>query len=218
MKTKDRIILKAVELFNEHTASAVSNNRIAAEMGISPGNLHYHFRNRESVIREIYFILFRKMDGLWYEPSFYGSEDGIVDYFYKLSRLLYEYRFCYRELNVLLKNDPVLREEYTARNARILQQMEKLFHSYVDAGIMKKIDSEKDRRYIIENTWVVGLMWISYADLLYEDVTSSIIHESVYHLYYSMKPYLTARSGRKIEEAILGNKKRDIFSTEKKSE
>lgn len=214
MKTRDLILLKAIELFNEHTASAVSNNRIAAEMGISPGNLHYHFRNKESVIRAIYSILFEKMDGLWYEPAFYGSEDGLIAYFYKLSKLLYEYRFCYRELNVLMKNDPVLREEYIARSGRILQQMEKLFHSYVDAGIMKRIDSEKDRRYIIENTWIVGLMWISYADLLYEDITSRIIHESVYHLYYTMKPYLTARADRKIEEAILGNKKNALTSTE----
>lgn len=213
MKTKDLILLKALELFNEHSASAISNNRIAAEMGISPGNLHYHFRTKEAVIRAIYYILFEKMDNLWYEPSFYGSEDGIVDYFYKLSGLLYEYRFCYRELNVLLKNDPVLKEEYAARNSRILKQMEQLYHSYVEAGIMKSINSENDRSYIIENTWIIGLMWITYADILYKDVTSSIIHESVYHLYYNMKPYLTAKADRKIEEAILGNKKRDLLST-----
>ena len=202
MKTRDRILLKALELFNEYTASAISNNRIAAEMGISPGNLHYHFKNKESVIREIYHILFEKMDSIWYEPASYGSEAGLIDYFYKLSGLLYEYRFCYLELNVLLKNDPVLKEEYALRTGSILRQMEKLYLSYVDAGIMKNIDSEQDRRYIIENAWIVGLMWISYADILHKKLTSEIIHESVRHIYYIIKPYMTPESAKKIELSL----------------
>jgi AcrR family transcriptional regulator len=194
--------MKALELFNEYTASAISNNRIAAEMGISSGNLHYHFKNKESVIREIYHLLFEKMDNIWYEPASYGSEEGLIDYFYKLSGLLYEYRFCYLELNVLLKNDPVLKDEYAARTGKILLQMEKLYNSYVDAGIMKSIGSEDDKRYIVENAWIVGLMWISYADMVYKKLNNEIIHESVRHIYYIIKPYMTPGSAKKVEERL----------------
>jgi len=208
MKTRDRIIQKAVELYNEYSASEISNNRIAAEMGISPGNLHYHFKNKESIIREIYKILFYKMDKIWYEPAFYGSEEGLIDYFYELSRLLYEYRFCYFELNVLLKNDPELKEEYALRSERIQQQMKNLYHSYVDAGIMKNIGSEEDEKYVVENAWIVGLMWITYADMIHKKLNSDIIHESVRHIYYIIRPYMTPKSGRRIEERLMGNRSR----------
>ena len=43
MKTKDKIIAKAIDLFNIHGTKAISTNHIAKELGISPGNLYYHF-------------------------------------------------------------------------------------------------------------------------------------------------------------------------------
>ena len=53
MKTKDKIITIANELFNLHGTKAISTNHIAREMGISPGNLYYHFRSKDDIIRSI---------------------------------------------------------------------------------------------------------------------------------------------------------------------
>ena len=53
MKTKDKIIATAINLFNLHGTKAISTNHIAKEMGISPGNLYYHFRSKNDIIRSI---------------------------------------------------------------------------------------------------------------------------------------------------------------------
>ena len=53
MKTKDKIIATAIDLFNIHGTKAISTNHIAKEMGISPGNLYYHFRSKNDIIRSI---------------------------------------------------------------------------------------------------------------------------------------------------------------------
>ena len=54
MKTRDRIIHSATELFNDQGERNITTNHIAAHLGISPGNLYYHFRNKEDIIHSIF--------------------------------------------------------------------------------------------------------------------------------------------------------------------
>ena len=57
VSTKEAIVITAIELFNEKGTAAVSTNRIAEAMGISPGNLYYHFRNKEEIIHGSLLVL-----------------------------------------------------------------------------------------------------------------------------------------------------------------
>ncbi len=50
MKTRDRILECALTLFNQQGEPNVSTLEIANEMGISPGNLYYHFHGKEPLI------------------------------------------------------------------------------------------------------------------------------------------------------------------------
>ena len=54
MGAKERVVEAAIRLFNERGTAAVSTNHIADGAGISPGNLYYHFRNKEEIIRAIF--------------------------------------------------------------------------------------------------------------------------------------------------------------------
>lgn len=61
MKTKDKILETALELFNTSNTQAATTNHIAAAMGISPGNLHYHYKNREEIIFSLYERMFDEL-------------------------------------------------------------------------------------------------------------------------------------------------------------
>lgn len=50
MKTRDRILECALQLFNEEGEPNVSTLQIANELGISPGNLYYHFHGKEPLV------------------------------------------------------------------------------------------------------------------------------------------------------------------------
>ena len=54
MGTRERIIDVALEMFNENGERAVTTNHIASRLGISPGNLYYHFRNKQAIIANLF--------------------------------------------------------------------------------------------------------------------------------------------------------------------
>src|SRR5690242_19244169 len=113
MSTKDRILETALELFNQQGTSAVSTNHIAEALHMSPGNLYYHYRNKDEIIRALFERLFHAWD-----VSFALPKDHVptLDDLKALARInfeiLWRYRFAYRELIVLLNQDAILRERY----------------------------------------------------------------------------------------------------------
>ena len=60
IKTRERIVQFSLELFNQQGERNVSTNHIAAHMEISPGNLYYHFPNKQAIIA----VLFAEYESL----------------------------------------------------------------------------------------------------------------------------------------------------------
>jgi AcrR family transcriptional regulator len=88
------ILETAKTLFNQHGTSKVSTNHIAQEAGISPGNLYYHFKDKNHIIRELY----EQMINAWEAP--YMEIESLDLTFAYLKRfiqadfkLLWDYRF-----------------------------------------------------------------------------------------------------------------------------
>jgi len=201
-RTKEKILLTAIELFNKYTASAISTNHIAAEMNISPGNLYYYFKNKEEIIKEIFLRLAEGADRIWYNPELGKTEESLIDYFKNLASHMYAFRFFYLELNVLLKNDPELRKTYMERADRIIQQMKLVFAEFIRHNIMKNFESERERIFLLRNIWTVGQMWMTYSNLKYDNITPEIVNDGVWQMYTVVERLITKKSKIKIEKIL----------------
>ena len=62
MKTRDRILNAALELFNQQGERKVTTNHIAAHLDMSPGNLYYHFKNKQEIIFELFLSYEARVD------------------------------------------------------------------------------------------------------------------------------------------------------------
>ena len=53
-KTRDSILLTALDAFGEEGTAQVTTNNIADILEISPGNVYYYFKNKQEIIEALY--------------------------------------------------------------------------------------------------------------------------------------------------------------------
>src|SRR6185295_7832493 len=99
--TRDRILNTSLRLFNEEGVAAVSTHRIAAELGMSPGNLHYHFKTKQLVVT----WLFRRFEERFAPCIDAAATVTALDDLWLSLHLTFEavseYRFVYRDIGYL---------------------------------------------------------------------------------------------------------------------
>src|SRR5262245_27869463 len=116
-RTKNRILETAIELFNDKGTKAVTTNHIAAALGMSPGNLYYHFRNKEEIIRAIFAQMHDVGVSEYQEINAEqgpGNAVSMEETFLMIQRFNWRYRFFKRELGALLQSDQELKAQFTA--------------------------------------------------------------------------------------------------------
>src|SRR5216117_3311983 len=106
MNTRERILATALRLFNESGTAPVSTNHIADELGISPGNLYYHFRNKEDIVEQVFARYEARMDQTLLVPE--ERLPNLEDVWLQLHLVfecMWDYRFLYRDLvDILSRN------------------------------------------------------------------------------------------------------------------
>lgn len=160
-KTKERILQLSLQLFNERGERSVTTNHIAAELGMSPGNLYYHFRNKNEIIKELmtqYQQQTLDMLALPDERSLDANDK--IGYFQVLSSQLWAYRFLHRDVYHLVENNEDFRKMYPNFASQVMQQGQKIYKAFVKAGLMEMTDSEIEALTV--NLWIVLTNWTNF--------------------------------------------------------
>jgi AcrR family transcriptional regulator len=135
--TRDRILQASLALFNEDGLASVSTHRIAAELGISPGNLHYHFKSK----RLIAAWLFRRFEERFAPCVQATASIHALDDLWLALHLMFEavneFRFIYRDIEHLLKECPELENRARSLTAHNLLAAKALCTGLADAGTIR---------------------------------------------------------------------------------
>jgi AcrR family transcriptional regulator len=194
IKTRERIVQCSLELFNQLGERSVSTNHIAAHMEISPGNLYYHFPNKQAIIAEL-FSEYETLVNTFLRPP-KGRQASVEDKRYYLLEILdgmWRYRFLHRDLEHLLDADPELAARYRRFSQHCLIQAMAIYGGFVEAGIlqMDKVQIES----LTLNTWIVLTSWVRFLCTTREDnsrLSQDAMRRGVYQVLMLESGYVTA--------------------------
>ncbi|MCM3761571.1 TetR/AcrR family transcriptional regulator [Alkalihalobacillus oceani] len=189
--TKERIIDAAIELFNVNSTGEVSTNHIAKEIGISPGNLYYHFQNKEEIIRAIFERMVADFHLLWSitkqqnELSFQELRSLLKSSF----ELEWKYRFFYRELIVLMKNDPDLKSRHSQIQQERMQQQRAFLQQLIDLGVLHDtVKGQLDA--LLKISWMISNYWLMFLESSgIEGITEELLEEGIDLIFTVFTPY-----------------------------
>jgi AcrR family transcriptional regulator len=190
--TQTRIVDAALELFNEHGTAAVSTNRVAEHCGISKGNLHYHFHNKQEIIRFLFQRVVDEMDAGWYRDHLDATLDHMAAMFVRQLQLIRDYRFFYREMADLLRQDRVLRRRYAHNRERRLIELERFFGALAARGLMNLPAEPRRLRSIVDITWIISENWLNYVDYHDRELTVEAVAAGYDEILEVLRPYLVA--------------------------
>ncbi len=190
-QTRERILETSLRLFNHLGAPHVTTADIAGEMNISPGNLYYHFRNKDQIIAELYAAFETRLEDLLGAPE--GRLADVEDlwlFLHLLFEAMWEFRFLYRDLDEILSRDRRLAMRFTRFVRRGVDTMIELCRSMVVARAMRA--SDREIAALSENVVVVATYWMSYQKILAgEDQADKInLDHAAYQVLSLIAPFL----------------------------
>lgn len=205
MKTKERILLGSLNLFNTHTASEVTTNDIARELKMSPGNLYFHYKNKEQIIRELFKRLASETILIWQPETKLArknTEFHLVDFIDKNLELYWKYRFFHRELYTLRKKDPELSKLWRAHLKKLGLIMIILYKHWVRAGYMTPIKSKSEMEFIGELLFVASNSFMQFFETVDREPNQRTVEKAKKHIMRMLTPYLAGDAKASFEKYI----------------
>lgn len=202
MKTKERILAKALELFNSEGLKEVTLRKIAVALEMSQGNLNYHFKTKGDLIAALYFDLVAHMDR---EMEKIAQDQALLPLIYESSwvsmKTLYDYRFITKDLYAVLDADPDLKKHYLGLQGLRKQQYLQLFNHLTQQGLMRPEEFEGEYLGLYERMNILGDNWIN-ASILFKGKDQAVVKHYHRLLFEMVYPYLT-EEGKKGYDGLM---------------
>ena len=164
VKTRDRILAKSLEMFNATGEPNVTTNHIADELEISPGNLYYHFRNKDDIIEQLFARFEERIGDALLVPE--GRMPNLEDMWLQMHLVfecIWDYRFVYRDLVDLLTRSRKLKMHFSRILKRAHESISKVYTEMVKAGTM--LASQREIEAIAQNTVVLTTFWLNFQQI-----------------------------------------------------
>lgn len=203
MKTRERIIAFAVDFFNQKGFQKSSLKSLATAMGISDGNLRYHFRTKGDLAMAIYLQMHDRINKVM--QASLNQKISLKEHFLFIRgmfKVFWDYRFTQIEAARIMESYPGIgvrhNEIYLQRKA----VFQKVLQTHIENGEIVLPEYPGIEDYLFDQYFIIAGSWIRFALLeQLQDEDKMLDHFAEVNLSLFI-PFLS-EFGRKQMQAVL---------------
>jgi AcrR family transcriptional regulator len=208
MKTAQRILITALDIFNQQGENNVSSVEIAMELDISPGNLYYHFKGKEVIVSELFELYQEQLRAILDAPNNLDDASlSIEDFFYYLYLIIdknHLFRFLYRNPTDLTDKYPRVAKGFVKLMAAQERCVTELLAQFVTQNSMTA--SAGQCHQMVE---IIGLVFSQAANYYalkgYDINDDEYLYKSLSAILFALLPYINIDLDElhRLQEAIV---------------
>jgi AcrR family transcriptional regulator len=203
-QTAKRIAEAALSLFNRFGEPGTTFTAIAADSGISQGNLHYHYASKEKIVEDLFAAFEDEIDRTLAAPEGRPAHAEDLWLFLHLTfESIFKYRFLYRDLNELLSRHRIIETQFRSILIRQVEIAAALLEGLADADALHA--SRAERQALAGAMIMVATYWLSYQFVLHprRDPDTGTLTRGIVSVLSLANPYLAPEARALFEHLSL---------------
>lgn len=200
LNTKQKILNAAIQLFNKNGMANVRLQQIANEVGISPGNLAYHFRNKEAIILAVHNDLHQEAADIL---STYRIFPNLMDFDNQLTKyfsFIQKYPFYFLDLLEIERHYPEIRSKRQIHISKMISQIRMRFDYNEQRGLIQAEPREGVYDHTAHAIWVLITFWTPQNLVRGANLMGACGFKKM--LWNQMYPYFTQKGVKEFEQLI----------------
>lgn len=203
-KTKKKIILAAIKLYNKFGFANVLNQDIAKSASISLSNFNYHFSTKQELVFSVCEYMVIDLKRRMSETSVLINKGRMALDIPKIYlEFEYDFKFFYLDTYNILQSYPVLKEEMYKQINESMQIIKNLNYLSVGMGYFKPEPEDFPGLYdkLVEQIWVNSHFW--FAQNIIRGSKNDSIVEGLQNSYALIFPHLTEKGKMRYKEYMI---------------
>jgi AcrR family transcriptional regulator len=193
--TKTRILDGALALFNEKGSANATTNHIADTIGMSPGNLYYHYRNKAEIVRAVFGRIVAEWAVNYAVPAGQMPDVAMMERMLKGNfQIQWRYRFFFRDLTLLLQADPELAKAYRENRVTAYGNTLYLLTMFSEANVIENPGDDRALDDVAQLLWLIGDFWLVFKDASGAPITPADMDQGVRMFRRVLNPHLKGTS------------------------
>lgn len=198
VNTRDKILLTAIDLFNEHGITNISTKTISEKANVNSGNLYYYFKKKQDILLAIFDMIVKDFNQLYLLNKEDNSQEVYLEAFLTMIVITQrKYTFFYRDMFLIFLEFPEFKEVYKTKLEERKIMIKVILDSFVKSKYLKT-SIKKDYDELID------IIWFNLSSLSLKLSFKNIIVDESYkkkikkNIYIILSAYLSSLGKEKL--------------------